>query len=122
LGISSRTIRIYEEEGFIRVERVANKCLLDPDQVEAIALIERLKTDLGINISGIGVILEMRRKMEDMQARLNQMEREMAQRFEEYTRLEAEFEKRLNQALSKDRRQAHHAVRPGISFAKDDEE
>lgn len=77
LGVSSRTIRVYEEEGFIRLERAANRCLITPEQVELIALIERLRADLGVNIPGIGVILEMRRKMEEMQNRINQMEREM---------------------------------------------
>ena len=79
MGISTRTIRIYAEEGFIRLERQAGRCLLDPEDVAAIAVIERLKADLGVNLAGVGVILEMRKKMSEMRERLDLMEREFEQ-------------------------------------------
>jgi MerR family transcriptional regulator, heat shock protein HspR len=74
LGISVRTIRVYEEEGFITVERYGRHCLVRPSDVEAIAMIQRLKSDLGVNLAGIGVILEMRRTIEELQERLLEME------------------------------------------------
>lgn len=80
-GISTRTIRIYEEEGFIELHRIGGRSLLKPVDVEAIAMIERLKTDLGVNLPGIGVILEMRRKMVELQLQMEAMEREFDQRF-----------------------------------------
>ena len=79
-GISTRTIRIYEEEGFIELHRAGGRSLLKPVDVEAIAMIERLKTDLGVNLPGIGVILEMRRKMVELQLQMEAMEREFDQR------------------------------------------
>ena len=121
LGVSSKTIRIYEAEGFIRLERVANRCLVDPEQVAMIALIERLKADLGINLPGIGVILEMRRKMEAMQNRMDQMEQEMKQQLQQLSGLKNEYETKLTQALTMDRRFAHRAVRPGVIADKDKE-
>jgi MerR family transcriptional regulator/heat shock protein HspR len=76
LGISRRTIRIYESEGFITVERQGNRTLLRPPDIEAILRIERLRNDLGVNLAGVGVILEMRRKLVEMQQQIDRMERE----------------------------------------------
>lgn len=87
-GVSTRTIRTYEEEGFIAIERVAGRCLLCPEDVETVLLVERLKSDLGVNLAGAAVILEMRRKMLDLQNRLEEMERD--------------FEERLRRALEED--------------------
>jgi MerR family transcriptional regulator/heat shock protein HspR len=75
-GISVRTIRVYEEEGFISVERYGRRCLLRPVDVEAIAMIQRLKTDLGVNLAGIAIILEMRRQIEALRERLLDMDGE----------------------------------------------
>ncbi len=86
MGISTRTIRAYEDEGFIAMERVAGRCLLCREDVETILLVERLKTDLGINLAGAAVILEMRSRMQELQERLDEMERE----FEERLRLALE--------------------------------
>ena len=96
LGITSRTIRIYAEEGFIDMERSGRTYLLRPVDVEVITVVERLKSDLGVNLAGIGVILEMRQKMMDLQAMMEDIERTM--------------EQRMQQALVQDRRMAHRSV------------
>jgi MerR family transcriptional regulator/heat shock protein HspR len=83
LGISRRTIRVYESEGFITVERRGNRTLLRPSDIEAILRIERLRNDLGVNLAGVGVILEMRRKMIEMQQQLDRMEREFDRKIRE---------------------------------------
>jgi MerR family transcriptional regulator/heat shock protein HspR len=61
LGLSLRTLRVYEAEGWIRFERVQGRCYLYAEDVEAVAVIERLRRELGANLAGVGVILEMRR-------------------------------------------------------------
>jgi len=96
LGISTRTIRTYEEEGFIVLERTGYRCFLRPEDVEIVVLIERLKNDLGINRAGIGVVLEMRRKMRELQDQLN--------------RWEAEFEEQLERAVGEQRREMERSL------------
>lgn len=98
LGVSTRTIRAYEEEGFITLIRTGGRCFLLPDDVEVVALAERLKADLGVNLAGVGVVLEMRRKIVEMQDRMADMERE--------------FDRRLRQALEDQRRQMERPVIP----------
>lgn len=80
MGVSRKTIRIYEQEGFIRLERVSGRCVLPQSEVESIARIERLRKDLGVNIAGIGVILQMRERMQEMQKEIARMEEEMERR------------------------------------------
>ncbi|MBF0531006.1 MAG: MerR family transcriptional regulator [Deltaproteobacteria bacterium] len=91
LGIATKTIRVYEEEGFITIRRSSGRCLLEFDDLEVIVRIERLKDDLGVNLHGIGVILEMRQKIMELQSRLAEMERE--------------FDRRLQEALAAQERQ-----------------
>ncbi|MFH1139590.1 MAG: MerR family transcriptional regulator [Pseudomonadota bacterium] len=83
LGVSTRTIRVYEEEGFITIERSGGRCLIDSDQIEDIVLVQRLRRQLGVNHSGVGVILEMRRRMIDLRDRLDEMQGEFERRLEE---------------------------------------
>jgi MerR family transcriptional regulator/heat shock protein HspR len=98
LGVSPRTIRLYAEEGFIQLERSGGRCRMGPAEIEVIVTIERLRRDLGVNRSGVGVILEMRRKMDELAARLEAMERE--------------FDERLVQALENQRRRLNPPLAP----------
>lgn len=63
LGLSTRTLRVYETEGLIRFERVRGRCYLCAEDIEVVTVIERLRRELGSNLAGVGVILEMRRRI-----------------------------------------------------------
>jgi DNA-binding transcriptional MerR regulator len=76
LGVSTSTIRLYESEGFITITRHGRHTLLTPADVEMILVIERLRSDLGVNLPAVGVILEMRRKMTALRKRLDRLEAE----------------------------------------------
>lgn len=69
-GVTRRTVRIYERVGLI--ERREDD-LYPPDVVETIARIDRLRRDLGVNLAGVQVILEMRRKIEALQESLREV-------------------------------------------------
>ncbi|MBU2546918.1 MAG: MerR family transcriptional regulator [Proteobacteria bacterium] len=83
LGVQTRTIRVYEREGFVTLERLGGRYYLRPGDVEVIAMVERLKTDLGVNLAGVGVIMEMRHKLLKLQEQMIQMELEYQRRLEE---------------------------------------
>ncbi|MBW2140530.1 MAG: MerR family transcriptional regulator [Deltaproteobacteria bacterium] len=78
LKVSVRTIRTYETEGFITIERISGRCYLRPEDIEVIALVNRLRRDLGANLAGVGTILEMRQTILDLKERLVLLERETA--------------------------------------------
>jgi MerR family transcriptional regulator/heat shock protein HspR len=72
--IHPQTLRMYEKKGLIRPSRTEGKTrMYSPEDVEEIARVTRLARDLGVNLAGIEIILKMRRRMLDMQARIEEL-------------------------------------------------
>ena len=68
LAVHPQTLRLYEREGLLRPSRTEGNTRLYSDQdLETLSLIMRLTRDLGVNLAGVEIILEMRRKMDAMQ-------------------------------------------------------
>ena len=63
-----QTLRMYEREGLLKPSRSEGNTRLytDPD-LERLELILSLTRDLGVNLAGVEIILNMREKMEGMQ-------------------------------------------------------
>lgn len=75
-SVHPQTLRTYEREGLIRPSRTeGNTRLYSQEDLERIELILRLTTELGVNLAGVEVILNMRERMD-------QMRRETAEAFE----------------------------------------
>lgn len=71
LGIHPQTLRLYEREGYVLPRRTRGGTRLYSEaDVETVRRILHLTRDLGVNLAGVEVILEMRRKLEQMQADL----------------------------------------------------
>lgn len=86
LGVHPQTLRLYEREGFIRPRRTrGNTRLYSERDVDDVRRVLHLTRDLGVNLAGVEVILEMRRKMERMQyeveERIDFLHREMKKEF-----------------------------------------
>lgn len=74
--VHPQTLRTYEREGLIRPSRTeGNTRRYSEEDLERIDLILRLTNELGVNLAGVEVILNMRDRME-------QMRREAAEAFE----------------------------------------
>lgn len=71
LGVHPQTLRLYEREGFIQPRRTkGNTRLYSERDVEDVRRVLHLTRDLGVNLAGVEVILEMRRRMEKMQVEM----------------------------------------------------
>src|SRR5512137_2070234 len=82
-SVHPQTLRAYEREGLLRPARTdGNTRLYSEVDLERIELILRLTKDLGVNLAGVEVILNMRERMGEMQGRMNEMLREVLQRME----------------------------------------
>ena len=80
-GLHPQTLRLYERQGLIRPSRSkGNTRYYSERDMQRLELILTLTRDLGVNLAGVEVILNMRDKMDAMQ-------REM-QRFLEHLRAE----------------------------------
>jgi len=71
--IHPQTLRLYEREGLLKPSRTeGNTRLYTDDDLERLELILSLARDLGVNISGIAIILQMRERMEEMQRQMSE--------------------------------------------------
>lgn len=67
-GIHPQTLRLYEREGLITPSRSAKGTrYYTEEDVERLELILSLTRDLGVNLAGVEIILNMREKMNQMQ-------------------------------------------------------
>jgi len=79
--IHPQTLRLYEREGLLKPSRTeGNTRLYTDEDLERLEFILNLARDLGVNIAGIAIILQMRERMEEMNRQM--------QDFVEYVRSE----------------------------------
>ena len=90
LNVHPQTLRYYERAGLIAPSRSkGNIRLYSPDDIQRAMQIKRLIEDLGVNLAGVEVVLNMRRRMEEMQREIEEfvahVEKEMSNRSPELT-------------------------------------
>ena len=72
-AIHPQTLRLYEREGLLKPSRTdGNTRLYSDDDLKQLEVILSLTRELGVNLAGIEIILNMRRKMEQMQHEMNE--------------------------------------------------
>ena len=77
VGMHPQTLRIYEAKGLVRPKRTAgNTRLYSERDVDRLRVIQRLTTELGLNLSGVEVVLQLEDQLQRMQARIDRLERE----------------------------------------------
>jgi MerR family transcriptional regulator/heat shock protein HspR len=97
-GIHPQTLRLYEREGLLKPSRTeGNTRLYSEEDLRQLEVILNLTRDLGVNLAGVEIILNMRRKMEQMQSEIN----EFLQQVRDELRRSSEqgWEEKLEQAL-----------------------
>jgi len=71
--IHPQTLRLYEREGLLKPSRTeGNTRLYSEEDLEQLETILSLTRDLGVNLAGVEIILNMRRKIEQMQHEVNE--------------------------------------------------
>jgi MerR family transcriptional regulator, heat shock protein HspR len=69
--IHPQTLRLYEREGLLAPSRSeGNTRLYTDDDLERLEVILKLTRELGVNLAGVEIILNMREKMEAMQKQI----------------------------------------------------
>jgi MerR family transcriptional regulator, heat shock protein HspR len=67
-GVHPQTLRLYEREGLIKPSRSAKGTrYYTEEDIEQLELVLSLTRDLGVNLAGVEIILNMREKMNQMQ-------------------------------------------------------
>jgi MerR family transcriptional regulator/heat shock protein HspR len=83
--IHPQTLRLYEREGLLKPSRSeGNTRLYTVEDLDRLEVILHLTRDLGVNLAGVEIILNMREKMGDMQNQIQEfistLNRELAAR------------------------------------------
>jgi MerR family transcriptional regulator, heat shock protein HspR len=78
VGMHPQTLRIYETKGLVRPQRTAGNTRLYSDMdVERLRAIQKLTTQLGLNLAGVETVLRLEDEMRQLRTRLERLEREM---------------------------------------------
>jgi MerR family transcriptional regulator/heat shock protein HspR len=98
-NIHPQTLRLYEREGLLKPSRTdGNTRTYTDEDLEQLETILTLTRDLGVNLAGVEIILNMRMKIEAMQSEVNEfmdyVKKEMARGLDDW-------EQRLSTALVK---------------------
>ncbi len=96
-NIHPQTLRLYEREGLLKPSRTeGNTRLYSDDDLAELETILALTRDLGVNLAGVEIILNMRKKIDRMQREVNEF---MTYVKGELARGLGDWEQRLNTAL-----------------------
>src|ERR1700754_5285551 len=84
-SLHPQTLRLYEREGLLKPSRSdGNTRLYTDEDLERLEVILHLTRDLGVNLAGVEIILNMRQKMGDMQKQIQEfvatLNRELVER------------------------------------------
>ena len=87
-GIHPQTLRLYEREGLLTPSRSeGNTRLYTEEDLERLEVILQLTRELGVNLAGVEIILNMREKMAAMQKQIEQfvasLNRELSNRLQQ---------------------------------------
>jgi MerR family transcriptional regulator/heat shock protein HspR len=80
--IHPQTLRLYEREGLLRPSRSeGNTRLYTDEDLVRLEVILKLTRELGVNLAGVEIILNMREKMEAMQRQVDEFVRTLNSEF-----------------------------------------
>ena len=78
VGMHPQTLRLYEAKGLVQPSRTPGGTRLYSDRdVERLRLIQRLTTELGLNLAGVEHVLRLQDELSRAYARMERLEREL---------------------------------------------
>jgi len=78
VGMHPQTLRLYEAKGLVRPGRTPRGTrLYSESDLERLRLIQRLTTELGLNLAGVEQVLRMQDELNRLRARMERVEREL---------------------------------------------
>jgi MerR family transcriptional regulator/heat shock protein HspR len=87
VGMHPQTLRIYEAKGLVRPRRTpGNTRLYSEADLARLRAIQRLTTELGLNLAGVERVLSLEDELEQLRSRIERLERELRSAVEEVRR------------------------------------
>jgi MerR family transcriptional regulator, heat shock protein HspR len=93
VGMHPQTLRIYEQKGLVRPRRTAgNTRLYAETDLERLRVIQRLTTELGLNLAGVEIVLRLEDELKKAHARIERLQRQLR---EEVEKVHKEYRREL---------------------------
>ena len=78
VGMHPQTLRIYEQKGLVRPKRTpGNTRLYSERDLERLRLVQRLTTELGLNLAGVEMVLALRDEVERLNRRIEALQNQL---------------------------------------------
>ncbi|HEY9128322.1 MAG TPA: helix-turn-helix transcriptional regulator [Sulfurovum sp.] len=79
LDIHPQTLRQYEREGLVEPSRTQGRMrLYSQRDIERMKLILRLTRQMGVNLAGVDIVLQLKEQIDEMQAEIDQLRSELS--------------------------------------------
>jgi MerR family transcriptional regulator/heat shock protein HspR len=80
LNIHPQTLRQYEKEGLVTPSRTGGKMrLYSQRDIDKIKMILKLTRELGVNIAGVDIILQLKEKIDSMREEIDELKEKLSQ-------------------------------------------
>ena len=80
VGMHPQTLRLYENKGLVRPQRTPGGTrLYSEDDIERLRIIQRLTTEVGLNLAGVELVLRLEDELRKAHAQVERLQRELKQ-------------------------------------------
>ena len=73
IGLSPRTLRVWIEEGLLEPQREGRRYIFNEEDLQRLLLIRRLREELGVNLAGIDIILQLLDRINELQEEVHRL-------------------------------------------------
>ena len=95
-GLHPQTVRLYERLGLVSPQRVNNKNrLYCQSDIDRLLQIRRFTQDMGVNLAGVEIILDLLEKMDRIQQEVEDLRRSMGSAYSHADTIQGSDERRL---------------------------
>ena len=78
VGMHPQTLRMYEQKGLVRPKRTPGGTRLYSEaDVERLRIVQRLTTELGLNLAGVELVLRLEDELRKAHAQIEQLQRRL---------------------------------------------
>jgi len=100
IGVHPQTLRMYEQKGLLRPRKsIKNTRLYSQEDVELGRYIQRLTQELGMNLAGVKMVIDLERQVAKLEAEIRALRDELDRKDLEHNRLIAEVHQRYKREL-----------------------
>ena len=100
IGVHPQTLRMYEQKGLLRPRKsIKNTRLYSQEDVDLGRYIQRLTQDMGMNLAGVKMVIDLERQVASLEAEIRALREELDRKDVEHRQLIAEVHQSYKREL-----------------------